>query len=185
MALLNLHRAFTDAATENDYLARLTVPEPREGKLRKARDEIRETLKAGFSDWQRFADRSLVMETTAVRKGATEPRLRLKFRMQGSASPAYRTLNDPAHPPQQIDYDDGVYLPVSFLAKTGNPVIAAAGYYRLVETVLAPLCEKRKWTLDRRAKNASASSSTAKLTSTFRCTRSRIRSSFGWPRTPH
>lgn len=58
---------------------------------RKARDEIRATLKAGFSDWQRFADRSLVIEATAVRKGATEPRLRPKFRMQGSASPAYRT----------------------------------------------------------------------------------------------
>jgi hypothetical protein len=90
-----------------------------------------------------------VMETAAVRKGVAEPRLRPKFRMQGSASPAYRTLNDPAHPPQQIDYDDGVYLPVSFLAETGNPVIAAAGFYLLVETLLEPLCRKRKWSIDR------------------------------------
>jgi hypothetical protein len=42
-----LHRAFTDASTENDYLARLTVPETREVKLRKARDEIRDTLRTG------------------------------------------------------------------------------------------------------------------------------------------
>lgn len=123
LAQLNLHRAFTDASTENDYLARLTVPETREAKLRKARDEIRDTLRAGFADWQRFADRRVVIETAAVRKGLTDPRLRPKFRMQGSASPAYRTLNDPAHTSQQIDYDDDVYLPVSFLAETGNPVV--------------------------------------------------------------
>ena len=152
LAQLNLHRAFTDASTENDYLARLTGPETREAKRRKARDEIRDTLRAGFADWQRFADRRVLIETAAVRKGLTDPRLRPKFRMQGSASPAYRTLNDPAHTSQQIDYDDGVYLPVSFLAETGNPVIVATGYYRLVETLLTQLCEKRGWSLDGKTK---------------------------------
>ncbi|WP_398471500.1 CBASS cGAMP synthase [Tardiphaga sp.] len=146
--MFNLHRVFTEAATKADFLTQLTVPGIREQKLRTARDEIRETLKAGFSDWQSVADRRVVMETTAFRKGAVEPKLRPKFRMQGSACPAYRTLNDPAHPPQQIDYDDGVYLPVSFLAETGNPVIAASGYYKLVETILLPLCRARRWSID-------------------------------------
>ena len=70
----------------------------------------------------------------------------------GRAGPAYRTLNDPAHPPQQIDYDDGLYLPVSFLAEAGNPVIAASGYFRIVEILLTPLCRKRGWSLDRTTK---------------------------------
>jgi hypothetical protein len=152
LALLNLHRVFTEAATKTDFLAQLTVPEAREDQLRKARDEVRDTLRAGFSNWQLIADRRVVIETAAIRKGMADPRLRLKFRMQGSASRAYRTLNDPAHPQQQIDYDDGIYLPVSFLADTGNPVIAAAGFYRLVETLLVPLCLKRGWSLDQTTK---------------------------------
>jgi hypothetical protein len=152
LALFNLHRVFTEAATKTDFLTQLTVPGAREQKLRSARDEIRDTLRAGFSDWQRVADRRVVMDTAAVRKGVADPKLRPKFRMQGSASPAYRTLNDPAHPPQQIDYDDGVYLPVSFLAETGNPVVAAGGYYQLVETLLLPLCRKRGWSIDQTTK---------------------------------
>ncbi|WP_316159625.1 CBASS cGAMP synthase [Bradyrhizobium sp. SZCCHNRI3042] len=148
MALLNLHRVFTEAATKTDFLSQLTVPERREQKLRNARDAIRDTLRVGFSEWQLVAERRVIMEASAVRKGVPEPKLRPKFRMQGSASQAYRTLNDPAHPPQQIDYDDGVYLPVSFLAETGNPVIAASGYYQLVEKLLQPLVDKRGWSID-------------------------------------
>lgn len=89
-----------------------------------------------------------MMEAKARQKRVPEPKLRPKFRMQGSACQAYRTLNDPAHPPQQIDYDDGVYLPVSFLAETGDPVIAAGGYYQLVEMLLKPLCDKKGWSID-------------------------------------
>ena len=68
--------------------------------------------------------------------------------MQGSF--AYRTLNDPAtSPPQQIDLDDGVFLPVSFLSQNGDahPIIASMGYFAAVESVLKPLCEKRGWDL--------------------------------------
>lgn len=150
--MLNLHRVFTEASTETDFLTQLTVSRAREQELRNARNSIRETLQEGFQTWDRVVERQAVMESAAVRKGLAEQKLRPKFRMQGSACPAYRTLNDPAHEEQQIDYDDGVYLPVSFLAETGNPVIAAAGYYLLVEAIVTPLCQKMGWTLDRTTK---------------------------------
>lgn len=150
---LNLHRVFTDSLPKIDFLAQLAVSETQENLLRKARDDIRDAVKAGFADWQHIAQRRVLMDATALRKGVADPALRPKFRMQGSACPAYRTLNNPAHsPPQQIDYDDGIYLPVSFLAETGNPVIAASGYFHLVETMLAPLCRDRGWTIDNTTK---------------------------------
>jgi hypothetical protein len=71
-----------------------------------------------------------------------------RFRGQGSYS--YKTLNDPVPehtPPQQIDIDDGVFLPTSFLSQGGRPVLAARSYFKVVEDALRPLCEARGWTL--------------------------------------
>ena len=75
-------------------------------------------------------------------------RLRPRFRMQGSG--AYHTLNDPAHkPPQEVDFDDGVFLPTSFVNGGGmvEPLLAAKGYFIVVENILAPLCEDNGWKL--------------------------------------
>lgn len=144
--MLNTHKVFFDAPDRVDFLARLDVSDEERQELAAARDAIRAELRTGFSAWQDKIDRRVILSEAAVRKSVGDPKLRPKFRMQGSAS--YHTLNDPAqHPPQQIDYDDGVYLPISFLAETGNPILASAGYFRLVETILAPLCEREDWTL--------------------------------------
>lgn len=69
--------------------------------------------------------------------------------MQGSK--VYCTLNDPAHkPPQEVDYDDGVFLPTSFLElnRSTRPLLASQGYFSAVEEVLGPLCAKNGWRLD-------------------------------------
>lgn len=68
--------------------------------------------------------------------------------MQGSS--VYHTLNDPAHkPPQEVDYDDGMFLPTSFVngGRTIRPLLAAKGYFKMVESVLMPLCRKNGWKL--------------------------------------
>jgi len=142
----NLHRLFFEAPEKNDLLCELGVPDKEHQGLRDARDLIRATVRSGFASWQETLDRRIVLSEIAVRKSVADPKLRPKFRMQGSAS--YHTLNLPARqPPQRIDIDDGIYLPVSFLAESGNPVIASAGYFRLVEVILAPLCKKNSWKL--------------------------------------
>ena len=74
--------------------------------------------------------------------------LKPKFKMQGSF--AYRTLNEPAHtPPQEIDLDDGIFVPVSFLNDNGrsHPALISSGYFRAVEALLTPVCRERSWTL--------------------------------------
>ena len=42
---------------------------------------------------------------------------------------------------QEIDLDDGVFLPVSFLSQNGgaHPIVASAGYFAAVERILLAL----------------------------------------------
>ncbi len=139
----NAHRVFT-GTTGRDYLAALTVEKDRENDLRSARDAIRQTLRDGMGSWsERLTKRALFESDEDV-----QLRLQPKFRMQGSF--AYRTLNDPAQDPQEIDLDDGMFVPVSYLhTEHGlHPALISDGYFLAVETALAPLAEERGWTME-------------------------------------
>lgn len=148
---VNAHKVFYNPAGENSYLGALSVDEPEKSRLRAARDEIREALRSGFRDWGKFVEDAQLFEAAAITgiSNSSSASLRPKFRMQGSWS--YDTLNRfNQNPPQQIDLDDGIFLPVSFISKGGttHPVVASAGYFLAVEKILAPLCRKRGWTLN-------------------------------------
>lgn len=143
---LNAHSVFTGAADGDHYLAALTLEAERERMLREARDICREAIRVGLRAWSSVIQKSLLFESALA---DAEPQvLRPKFKMQGSF--AYRTLNDPAHrPPQEIDLDDGIFVPVSFLSSQGqtHPAIISAGYFAAVETLLLPVCKQNGWTL--------------------------------------
>lgn len=146
MALsLNLDKVF---APEKGYLHALRVRPEDDTILKSARDEIREVLRAAFVDWKPYVSQAELMEGSLA-KALTDARLpRPKFRMQGSFD--YHTVNDCQRtPPQQIDMDDGVFLPVGFLTDDGRiqPAIAAKAYFSIVEGALKPLCERRGWKL--------------------------------------
>lgn len=75
-----------------------------------------------------------------------ERRVEPRFRTQGSWS--YDTCVRPAHqPPQEMDWDYGVYLPVTTLQENYEPRIAARAYFELVEKLLKELCTDEGWTL--------------------------------------
>jgi hypothetical protein len=97
LANFNLHRLLFEAPERNDFLSKLDVPEEEHQTLRTARDLIRETIRSGFKSWQESLDRRHVLSAVALKKSAPDPKLRPKFKMQGSAS--YHTLNFPAHQP--------------------------------------------------------------------------------------
>jgi len=143
---LNAHRVFTGPADAEHYLAALTLKAECEQLLRSARETCREAIRAGLRSWSNVLQRSMLFEAAVASfvPGSLKP----KFKMQGSF--AYRTLNDPAHtPPQEIDLDDGVFVPVSFLNDNGHshPVLISSGYFQAVETLLAPVCKEKGWTL--------------------------------------
>lgn len=147
---INAHRLFRSSQSEDaSYLRALTLDPETEDTLRQAAQEIREALIAGFQDWEQFVSRHELVPALENLKGEPAPVLRPKFRRQGSF--AYRTINEPAQtPPQEVDLDDGVFLPTSFLAKNGevSPIVASAGYFQAVEAILSPLCSDRDWKID-------------------------------------
>lgn len=147
----NAHRVFHDAPDGNDFLATISLTDAEQAGLRQARDLIRDALRAGFRDWARVIRKQDLFEQRFVGGNVQWPVvLRPKFRMQGSF--AYHTINSPAQtPPQEIDVDDGVYLPTSFISAGGgrSPIIASRGYFTAVEAILAPVCEENGWDLGR------------------------------------
>lgn len=147
-ATLNAHKVFKGSGNDPAYLQALDISEKAESRLRKARQQIRETLRKGMPAWSNLVLAHGLIESRFRSQIREAPSLRPRFRRQGSE--VYGTLNAPAHmPPQEIDFDDGLYLPVSFISANGSnePVLAARGYFKIVEETLRPLCEKNGWEL--------------------------------------
>lgn len=85
---------------------------------------------------------SLVTQTILGMDRSVTPR----FRTQGSWS--YDTCVVPAMtPPQEMDWDYGVYLPVTVWKENGPPHEMAKAYFLLVEKLLQELCDDEEWTL--------------------------------------
>lgn len=143
---LNVHRVFDNSTNSGSYHAALAVTELQEQALRSARDKIREQIRSGLRSWETLVERAAMFDHLA--EGVAPPALRPKFRMQGSFS--YRTQVEPAHlPPQEIDLDDGMFLPTSFVSQNGSahPIVASRGLFRAVEQALATLCRREGWRL--------------------------------------
>ncbi len=140
---INAHRLLAGTSSHGGYLGSLGVSREDEQALRAARELVRQTLREKLPLQQKMLKQHGFVDEAF--RGRDLP-LKPKFRMQGSA--VYFTLNDPAHkPPQQIDYDDGVFLPTSFLNDGASPALAARGYFKAVEDALAGICADRAWTL--------------------------------------
>jgi hypothetical protein len=147
---LNCHQVLAGRSSRGGYLQALNVEDATDKELRQARDQIRECLRAGLGNWDKLISRRDLFDDPNIALSSTVSTLRPRFRMQGSV--VYATLNEPAHmPPQDIDLDDGLYLPTSFVTLRGGlrPAIASRGFFLAVEKILDPLCVKEGWKLDR------------------------------------
>jgi hypothetical protein len=142
-ASLNLHRLFhTDAG----YLNRLRVRDEDRTTLSTAREQIRKALREAFADWNPAVHGADLFEDSLIKSAAPPELPAPKFRIQGSF--AYHTANDcQQSPSQQIDQDDGVFLPISFITTGGltRPIIASKAYFKFVEEALAPLSRRMGW----------------------------------------
>lgn len=146
---LNVHRLLRGTATRPGYLNALNISDKQDLALRAARDEVRRTLRLGLPEWDDLVIAKGLIELPHILSAKQLPPLRPKFRMQGSF--VYSTVNNPAHmPPQEVDLDDGVFLPTSYISGDGKlrPMLSARGYFRIVESILNPLCERKGWSLD-------------------------------------
>jgi cyclic GMP-AMP synthase len=110
----NVDKLLYGAQGAVDLLAKLELQADEQGKLQNAKRKIRDHLRAVIaSETKRQFGRQIT------------PR----FFTQGSE--AYKLLNRRAWmPPQQIDVDDGLYLPMTFV-KGNGPAEAATLYFPL------------------------------------------------------
>lgn len=116
------------ASQSDDLLSKLNPTDAETGRLNEAKLVVRNHLRDTFSSLGR-----------AFSGTAITPR----FFTQGSA--AYKTLNRPALlPPQQMDLDDGAYLPMSTLRNAPKPSLAATAFFEIVDRALTDLASRHK-----------------------------------------
>lgn len=131
--MLSLHKLFLNAGAAESFNEVITPTAAQRQTLVEAKNAIRDHLRAEI----RAATTTLLGMDRMV-----SPR----FRTQGSW--AYKTCVQSAHrPPQEIDWDFGVYLPVAVWDEQAPPTAMAKLYFELVERSLARLCEQRGWHL--------------------------------------
>lgn len=130
---LNLSKLF-DRDVKPSYIKNLAPHSKEEASLREAKTQIQKYLQTAIPKW---------LEEKLGEKTNVRP----KFRTQGSW--AYKTCNEPCqHPPQEMDWDLGIYLPVSLWDDYGiHPKAAAKGYYDMVRELMTPLAKENNWTL--------------------------------------
>jgi len=129
--MLNLNPLFVGSLSKPGFHQKLAVPPEEREKLNEARRIIRSALREGLP--------ALIKQDYPTLKKTPTP----KFHTQGSC--AYQTVIWPAHiPPQQVDMDDGCYMPLSFL-KGAQPDIASKFFFGAVEMVLTPVAKRHGW----------------------------------------
>ena len=128
--MLNLHKVFHQTLDPKCFHGRLDIDADEKACLAAAKSDIRKHLRTGM------------VALTKAQLGP-ENQVTPKFYTQGSW--AHGTLNEPAHiPPQEIDLDDGLYLPMSLIDGTA-PSIACDQYFHVVDTLLGDLVAKKGW----------------------------------------
>lgn len=131
--MLNLSRIFYSELDSDRFHNRIKPAPDRHASLVQAKNDIRDHL------------RPRIKAATVSLLGMSHP-VEPRFRSQGSQR--YKACLDPAHlPPQEMDWDYGIYLPVTVWEDNGPPHAMAKAYFDLVEGLLKDLCKQKGWTL--------------------------------------
>lgn len=132
--MLKLNALFHSHGAENRFTDKIAPTQKTRDHLAECKNTIRDYL------------RPAIAEATVSLLGMNK-RVEPRFRTQGSW--AYQTCIIPASmPPQEIDWDFGVYLPVDVWEQNGPPAKMALAYFQLVEGLLVSLCQKKGWKMD-------------------------------------
>lgn len=132
--MLKLNRLLHSSVKNGTFGHNITVSPEQRKFLVSCKNKIREHLRPAIEK---------VSTTTLGMDRQVTPR----FRTQGSW--AYETCVHPCTlPPQEIDWDYGVYLPITVWEENGPPIDMAQAYFALVEQLLKDLCKNEGWTLD-------------------------------------
>lgn len=130
--MIKLNKLFLYTGEPDPLDAAIEPTSPQKAFLTQCKNDIRDHLS------ERIRQAS---KTTLGMDKMVSPR----FRTQGSWS--YGTCLQPAFlPPQEMDWDFGIYLPIA-VWENHAPRVAARVYFNLVEILLKDLCEEKGWEL--------------------------------------
>lgn len=152
----NADRLLTSPSTDESFIQNLDVPEHKMKFLRECRRNVRDAIRSEFRQVRSFLKDNNLQHLSRItemefseddNKKATAEVLKTlepRFRTQGSMT--YGTMNMPCQRPQQIDVDDGVYLPMTVIE--GSPVVSKQAFFNIVDRALKKLCETKGWQHD-------------------------------------
>lgn len=121
---------------QDRFVNALNVNDSQDAMLRDARSKVRAAIRAAFTEARRYLGQKVnEAELDLIAK------IRPKFMSQGSY--VYGTLNTPCHPSQEIDLDDGVYLPMGFINKA--PRHNMVWFFEVVDGALRELAKREEW----------------------------------------
>jgi len=137
---------------DEHFIKNISIAPEEKARLVDIRECVRRALRDGFKNlsgqkiisekYKQYLDMGFTSD-----QFETVVKLTPKFWTQGSF--AYQTLNSPAKtPPQQIDIDDGIYFPMTFVEE--KPVAAKELLFRLVDQILQEVADKNHWKLNTR-----------------------------------
>lgn len=132
----NLSKLFFNKLSSDRYIDTITINAEQDAMLRDARRKVRGAIRNAFGNVRQYTKENVSYNELKILN-----EIKPKFFTQGSY--AYKTLNSPCHRTQEIDLDDGVYLPMSIF--NGNPVLNKKWFFMIVDNALIDLCNKEGW----------------------------------------
>jgi hypothetical protein len=156
MTRANANALFKGLKSKPSFTNVITIRpgDPEDSMLMDARKILRASIRASFAHFRPsllteemrgslFERRDYQFQAAAKAMTSVD----VRFLTQGSH--AYGTLNRPAHPPhQEIDLDDGVYVPMPFVG--GRPLFSSEGLFRVVEGAMRPVVQANGWSFKRK-----------------------------------
>ncbi|MEH0668242.1 CBASS cGAMP synthase [Vibrio owensii] len=152
------------SSSEDSFLTKISPTEEIIDNLKQHRREVRQALRTTFHNlrgvfeedragrWHLSTANAFPHLAEQLRKlsPAQKEALALlmpKFMSQGSF--VYKTLNLPCYqPPQQIDLDDGVYLPLDMFQE--SPIISKDLFFDIVDGSLSNLALMKNWRFEKK-----------------------------------
>lgn len=133
------------------FRKKLDLTETDKKTLLQARKDIRGTIRTTFNEKREayFSYDSIKVLSQYTKN--QDAQIKPVFMTQGSF--AYKTINKPENPPtQQMDLDDGVYLPLSYIEKNNDFDRASTIMRNIIYNCVNDLCQNNSWNLEKKSK---------------------------------
>ena len=125
--------------SESDrFIDKLNISEDHEAIMLKARRLARNKIKSAFTKAR--TDDQILSNLNKDERSALQS-LEPRFYPQGSY--VYKTQNAPERRPQQVDLDDGAYLPIEIMRD--RPILNKNIFFKIVDSALEELAKEQGW----------------------------------------